>query len=127
VTTTTIQQQLDALAEYQAQRDLLRIAYDEQRAALIPPEVQQALAELDAENRGQIEAVNANIAALGDTIRDAVIAHGATVKGANLQAVYTQGRASWDTKGLDVYAEVRPEILPFRKPGKPFVSFREVK
>jgi len=122
-----IQNMLDALAEYQAQRDMLRIAWDEQRAALIPPEVVAALADMEAEYHGQTEAVDANIAALTEAVKAAVVAHGATVKGANMQAVYMQGRASWDAKGLEGYAAARPEVLAFRKQGAPSVSLRGVK
>ena len=50
-----------------------------------------------------------------------------SVKGKNLQAVFSKGRTSWDPKALIGYAVAHPEINEFKKVGKPSVSIREVK
>ncbi len=60
-------------------------------------------------------------------IKEEVLTGGATVKGTSLQAVFNRGRVSYDAKGLDALAVVKPEVLNFRKEGEPSVSIREVK
>ena len=53
-----------------------------------------------------------------------VLAHGETVKGAHLMAVWVKGRTSWDSKRLDGYAAAHPEIETFRSVGEPSVTIR---
>jgi len=50
-----------------------------------------------------------------------------TVKGEKLQAIYSRGRTSWDNSALNGYATTHPEIIQFRKEGKPSVSIRKNK
>jgi hypothetical protein len=50
-----------------------------------------------------------------------------SVKGELLQAVFSKGRTSWDTKKLEGYAIAHPELKELKKTGKPSVSIREVK
>ena len=45
-------EKLNQLAELQAQADALRLHYDELRASLIPAEIREQLAEIDAEAGG---------------------------------------------------------------------------
>lgn len=47
-----------------------------------------------------------------------------SVSGNVLMAVYSQGRITWDSAGLDGYALVHPEILSLKKVGKPSVTIR---
>lgn len=49
-----------------------------------------------------------------------------SIKGEYLQAVYSKGRSSWDTKSIEGYAASHPELLQFKKTGAPTVSFRSV-
>ena len=74
----------------------------------------------------KLEGVSENIAALEAEIKQAVISAGTTVKGSFIQAVFTKGRVSWDTKSLDGYAVAHPELLSLRKVGEPSVSLRAV-
>ena len=60
-------------------------------------------------------------------IKADVLSRQVTVRGAHLQAVYSRGRVSWDSKTLDGYALSHPEILAARTEGKPSVAFREIK
>lgn len=53
-----------------------------------------------------------------------VLESGASVKGNVVQAVFTKGRVSWDTRALDGYAAGHPEVAQFRKQGEPSVSIR---
>ncbi len=47
--------------------------------------------------------------------------------GVHLHAVFSQGRVTWDTKGLDRFALSHPEVVKFRKQGTPSVALRIVK
>ena len=123
---STITQKLDALAEYQSQRDYLELKKQELIDSVLTPEIRARLDEIEAEFAPQFEAVDANTTALEAEIKADVIQAGATVKAAHLQAVFTKGRVSWDTKALDGYAAAHPEIAPFRKEGAPSVSIRKV-
>jgi hypothetical protein len=124
---TTIIHMLDALADLNAQRDLLNI----QKADLIdratPPEVKMALADIESEFSGHFENVDKQIAAITADVKEAVIAEGATVKGTNLQAVFAKGRTSWDSKKLEGLAIALPQLLEARTIGEPSVSIRAVK
>ena len=60
-------------------------------------------------------------------VKELVDEFGSSVKGGTLHAVYSQGRISWDTKGLNGYAVAHPEVNEFVKQGKPSVSIRKVK
>lgn len=118
---------LDTLAEYQAALDAARLKYEEQRAAIISPEVKQALDDLAAEYSQMTQAASENAAAMTEKIKAAVVTGGASVKGAHLQAVYSGGRVLWDDKKLLAYASAHPEIMMLRETGKPSVSIRAVK
>jgi hypothetical protein len=118
---------LDQLADAQAYLDTLRLHYEQLEQSLIPPEVRQAIDSLNTERKLAYEAAQLGIDTLTAEIKTAVIAAGATVKGAHLQAVWTKGRVSWDTKALEGYAAGHPEVLPFRKEGEPSVTIRGVK
>ncbi len=122
-----IKELLDRLAEYQSQRDSANL----EKQALIDDvytnEIKHRMAEIEAEFAGKTETVNENIAAIEAEIKQAVINHGASVKGSFFHAVFTKGRVSWDTKSLDGYATAHPELLTFRKEGDPSVSIRTAK
>jgi hypothetical protein len=120
-------QKLDKLADLQAQADVIRMKFNDLRDGVMTPEIKQALADIDAEERTTLEAVNEGIGKLTAEVKDAVILAGASVKGKYLQAVWAKGRVSWDTKALDGYAAGHPEIAQFRKEGEPSVSIRNVK
>ena len=123
----TVTEMLDKLADMQAQLDAIRLHYDDLRASLIPDELKAALADVDAEHFIATEAAQAGISQLTEQIKAAVIADGASVKGAHLHAIWVKGRESWDGKGLAGFAIAHPEILSFRKVGQPSVSIRGVK
>ncbi|MFA5376903.1 MAG: hypothetical protein WC455_14225 [Dehalococcoidia bacterium] len=118
---------LDRLADLQAQADVIRMRFNDLRDGVMTPEIKQALADIDAEERTTLEAVNEGIGKLTADVKDDVVKAGASVKGKYLQAVWMKGRVSWDTKALDGYAAGHPEIAQFRKEGEPSVSIRGVK
>ena len=122
-----IEQKLDQLADLQAQADVIRMRFNDLRDGVMTPEIKQALADIDAEERTTLEAVSGGIASLTADVKDDILKLQASVKGKYLQAVWAKGRVSWDTKALDGYAAGHPEIAHFRKEGEPSVSIRNVK
>lgn len=121
------QDKLNRLADLQAQADVIRAHFDELRASILTPEIQAQLNEIDAEQKTALDVLQDGLNSLTAEIKADVIAAGASVKGDHLQAVWTKGRVSWDTKALDGYAAAHPEITPFRKEGEPSVTIRGVK
>jgi hypothetical protein len=123
---TEISQQIDQLANFQAQRDVLELEKQALIDQLIPPEIKARLEEIEAEFGDKRQAVDEKITELEGEIKEQVLRNGASVKGTFLRVVYHTGRITWDTKSLDAYARARPEILGFRKQGEPFVSIQKV-
>lgn len=127
MTESEIKQKLDTLAEYQSQRDAATLEKQSLIDAIYTAEIKARVAEIEAEFAGKTEGVNTNIATLEAEIKQAVLEHGASVKGSFFHAVFAKGRVSWDTKSLDGYAAAHPELLSFRKEGEPSVSLRTAK
>jgi hypothetical protein len=71
-----------------------------------------------------LEAAQENIAVLENEIKTDVLLYGESVSGGMYRAVYTQGRVSWDNDGMARYAASHPDVLQFRKQGRPIVSLR---
>jgi len=59
-------------------------------------------------------------------IKDLVLQTGESVAGESYQAVFSEGRTSWDNKALDGYCIDHPELKQFQKTGNPSVSIRRV-
>lgn len=115
---------LDQLANFQAQKEVLKFDKQALIDQVITAEIKARLDEIEAEFTGRLEAVDANIEKLEEEIKEDVIRQGATVRGTFLMAVWNRGRVSWDNRRLDVYAQDHPEILGYRRQGEPFISIR---
>jgi len=116
---------LDELYQIRSAEDVLRLDLEEKRQAILEP-VREQLDDLEAEYRGKLDSVTTHKAALEGVIKDAVKKLGETVRGSNLMAVFSKGRASWDGKKLDGFAKAHPEISEFKTVGDPSVSFRNI-
>lgn len=114
---------LDELAELRAAASLTRADYEQRRAEILRA-VQAELEALEAEYAPLFETAAERQAALEAEIKALVAEAGQSVKHRNIQAVYTRGRTTWDTKGLTTYAEAHPEVNQYRREGKPSVSLR---
>jgi ElaB/YqjD/DUF883 family membrane-anchored ribosome-binding protein len=117
-----ITQLLEKLTELYAKRDLLAL----DKKAAIPAEVQQILSDIEAEFQPKQDAINTEVSEIEAQVKSLVLEAGETAKGGSLQAVYTKGRITWDTKSLDGYAKANPAIAEYRKQGEPSVSIRKV-
>lgn len=126
-----IEQMLDQLAEFEAERDLIAVRKQEAIDAILTDEIREQLAFIDAEFDPLYAPVDEHISILTAGIKAAVIEHGASVKGQYKHAVLTPEKvtAKYNTEALDGYAATHPEILPFRKEekSKASVSIRTVK
>lgn len=127
MTENEIKLKLDQLAEFQSQRDVAMLEKQRLLDEVYSDEIKQRMYEIEAEFSGKTEAVDENILALEAEIKQAIITHGASVKGSVFHAVFAKGRVSWDTKSLEGYATAHPELLTFRKEGEPSVSIRVAK
>lgn len=75
----------------------------------------------------EIEALAPRNLATAEMISRAILESGESVKGVELQAVFSKGRTTWDGQKLAGYAIAHPEIEKLKKVGKPSVAIREVK
>jgi len=121
-----IVEKLDRLANFMAERDVLNLQKNELIDQVLTPEIKARLAEIESEFAGKVEAVEANIADLETEIRQEVLRRGASVKGTFMRVNWHKGRVSWDTRSLDAYAELHPEVTSFRKQGEPYVSITKI-
>lgn len=119
-----IADKLKRLQEFYARRDALEGEKQALVDQVLTPEIRKRLDEIEAEFASKAEAVEANVAALEGEIKSEVLAHGESVKAEGIQAVWSKGRVTWDSKGLTSYAESHPEILEFQKTGEASVSLR---
>jgi hypothetical protein len=96
-------------------------------AAALPAAVRRRLAANAARFAPAHAGIARDLALIEGQVKAAVLAHGASVKGERLQAVYVSGKASWDDRALQGFATFHPAILVFRTVGKPSVTLRPVK
>lgn len=113
---------LNELAALQAQQLALQAA---ERQAL-PTYLRQRLEKITARFAPEHQECTRAITHVTREVHAAVLALGASVKGATLHAVYVPGRALWDAKALTGYAVEHPEILGLREIGLPSVTIRAV-
>ena len=119
-------QLLNQISDIEAQLYLLQIQKQDEIDKIITPEIKADLDALDAEFSQKEEAAQENINILKNRAKELVLAHGKTVKGDFLQAVWSKGRTSWDKDLLNALARKNPMIKDAKKVGKPSVSFRRV-
>lgn len=114
--------QLAALADLQDQQAALLQA---QRTAL-PTYLRARLDAIAARFQPQLDAIQTALTLAEKAVKAAVLAHGQTVTGARVQAVFVAGRVSWNDDKLQGYAVDHSDILAFRTLGKPSVTLRKV-
>lgn len=83
-------------------------------------------ADIEAEFSGKLDAVDENIKSLEAEIKKEAKDGKETVKGKYFMAVYVKGRVTWNTEGLDKYADQHPEVAYFRKEGEPSITLRRM-
>ena len=120
---------IEKYADLVERLDMLTKNQAELQAKAIPAEIKKAIEELNAEYNPMIETVQTELAETKIQIEQTVLEQGSTLKGSRFMATWNKGRdGGWDSKKLEGYAMVHPEIMGAKKPdGQPTVSFRQVK
>lgn len=111
------------LAEAKRRASAIHAEY-EQRRELVLDQVRAQLEAVDAEFCEQLRAAAEEVSQLEDEVREAVREAGQSVKQEGIHVLYMRGRVTWDNGELSRYAEMHPELLEFRRIGKPSVSIR---
>jgi hypothetical protein len=119
-------EKLNQLSKLCSEWEILNLEKQAAVNEVIPPEIRNLIEQIEKTFQEKIKVVEDNIVCLEKDIKAETVNCGANVKGMFLQAVFNKGIISWNTKGLEQYAESFPEVLDFRKQGNPFVSIRRV-
>lgn len=127
MSTQSIIEKLDRLAELRSAIDAINLRYDELRNTVLTPEIRASLKEIEDERYTALDAAQAGLSDLENEIKAGVIIAGESVKGAWLHAIYSKPKVTWDNKGLSGFAVAHPEINAFRKIGECSVSIRQAK
>lgn len=118
---------LDTLFSLRSAITLIDCKYGELRKQAVPPEVRQALSDLDAKRDAEIVELQAKNVALEAQIKAQVLETGEGAKGQCLQVTKCNGKTTWDAKILTKLAEKDKTILTARKTGEPYVQIAPIK
>lgn len=122
---TELEALLQDLSEAQKQRDLVVHSRDQARTDAIPTEVARALADIDVEFAPMLFSVGERATEAEVKARAHVLANAAGGKAAGIEALYCEGRTTWDTKGLDKAMKLIPGLSEYRKTGEPYCTIRK--
>ena len=114
---------LQALQAARAKAALLEAEYRDARAAILAT-IRDQLDAVDAAFAEQIQTAGAESAQAEQDVRELVLSLGRSVSAGGIKATYRSPPVIWDGERLSAYAEAHPEVLAFRKTGKPSVSLR---
>lgn len=117
---------LAKLEEAYSERDVLNLEQARLLDEAMPQEVKARIAEIGAEFLPMHQAVDEKIAALEEQAKQAVIRSGQTIKSKYIQAVYSKGRVTWDSKKLEGLMMIVPQLEGARKVGEPTVRLQKV-
>lgn len=112
-----------ALAEARAAAAALEAEYRAARSAVLA-RIQEELAAVDLAYAGRLQASTEAADHNEQELRQLMLRLKHSVRLAGISAAYTAGRVSWDNPGMEAYAQNHPEVLKFRKVGKPVVALR---
>ena len=115
---------LNHLAQTRTQRANLTAEKQAAIDRVVTPEIKAQLDAIDREFAETEKDLDFAIGVLEAEIKAAVLAQGVSATGQHLQATWNRGRVTWDTRALDTYSVLHPEIRTYRKEGEPFVVIR---
>ena len=115
---------LNHLAQMRAQRANLTAEKQAAIDRVVTPELKAQFDAIEREFTETEKDLDDTIAVLEAGIKAAVLQQGVSATGQHLQATWTKGRVTWDTRALDHYSMLHPEIRTYRKEGEPFVVIR---
>lgn len=118
-----VRSKFQVLQAARARAALLDAEYREARAAILAT-VRAQLDEVDAAFAEQLQAATAESAHAEQEVREFVLSLGRSVGVAGIKATYRSAPVTWDSEKLTAFAESHPEVLAFRKVGRPSVAMR---
>ena len=121
-----IAQKLDRLSKLYEQKQKYSREKQEIINRLLAPEIKAKIDEVETEFKQQEDIISKTIDSLESEIKADTTKFGATVKSSSFMAVWSKGRITWDTKGLTSFAGSHPEVLEYKREGKPIVSVRRL-
>ena len=121
-----LQNQIDQYSDLAYQCDALTIKKQSLIEEIMTPEIKAKLVEIDAEFDPILLQLNLNKSVLERNIKEQILTLGRTVSGIYHCFRWSRPRVTWDTRALDGYGAAHPEILQFRKEGKPIISVRKL-
>lgn len=92
--------------------------------SLLTDEQKRMIDEIGAEFDPVLMEMQANLKNMEGVIRSKVVELEESVITEHVKAVYAGGKTSWDSKKLEGYAAVNPEVLQFRSIGNPYVRIQ---
>jgi len=95
--------------------------------AATPPEIKIILDNINAHYNNTEQRLAQRFKEIETLIKQYIVAIASTYKHGTWQAVYYNGRITWDSKALEGFAVAHPEINAFKKTGEPSVQMRRVK
>jgi uncharacterized protein YifE (UPF0438 family) len=111
------------LEAIRAERTAAQREYVFRKLDIMAP-VQDQLTALEAEAEPRMKQLEEAVVATEQAVRQAVVAFGRSHNYGRVRAVYSRGRVTFDSKGLQEYLITHPEIEQFKKVGNPIVSIR---
>lgn len=119
-------EELSELENLHSQIASLETEKDGRINQILTPEILAQVEAIKTEFSGKVKDIKQQASSLENKVKRYVLEYGATVKGNSLQIVWNKGSMRWDTKSIEDYSLSHPEILQFRKEGKPYVSIRVI-
>jgi uncharacterized protein YifE (UPF0438 family) len=110
-------------AEAKAHLAAVEAEYSARRMAVLAT-IQDQLNAVDAEFGARLQAAHDAAAAGEVAVREVVLRVAKGIHLSGIDARYYPGRVTWDAAGMERFASAHPEVLAFRKVGKPWVSLR---
>lgn len=124
VTESGVQSLLEWLYALQRQREVLEADRKQLIEQVIPKEVSDKIAEIEADINKSLQPCEQQISELSEKIRAMVLEIGRTVQSQNMSAVFYRGRVSWDDKMLEGLSLAFPQLKEARRVGNPSVTIR---
>lgn len=126
ITEQEIKSSLNSMAIINKELESLALKKQEAIDRILTPEIRAAIEDINAEFRPMEEGAMENKNALERFVRERTIEFGKTVTGDYLQAVFTNGKKTWDTKKLTEYIKTHPELEDVYAQGDPFIQIKKV-
>ena len=92
-----------------------------------PQDVRDTLAAIQHEFAPTLTKASGDMAEAEAKVRAYVLEYQEGGKAGGLEATYTPGRVTWDTKALDKAVRLIPGLVDYRKIGDPYCTIRKAK